>query len=78
MNIREYLDKTKYTLKDLSEVLGVHEQYVWNISGGKSNPSARISQKISDWSKGEIKVYEIRKCTRNCTLGCPCSQRPPE
>jgi transcriptional regulator with XRE-family HTH domain len=74
MKIREYLDASGFTLPQMSEALKVHEQYLWSLSKGRANPSARLAKKICEWSEGKIKVHHIRKCTRTCEDGCACSR----
>ncbi len=73
MKIREYLDMMKTTLATMAENIGVHEDYLWRVSTGRCNPSYRLAKKISSWSDGKIKIYEIRHCTRTCDDGCACS-----
>ncbi len=75
MKIREYLDSAGLTFQQMSEALKVHKQYLWNVSKGKGNPSARLAKAICDWSGGKIKIHHIRKCTRNCEGDCSCSRR---
>lgn len=75
MKIKEYLEKNKCVLEDISSVVGVTKQYMWMISSGRVNPSAQLAEKIHEWSNKEIAIHEIRKCTKTCAKGCPCSKK---
>ena len=75
MKIREYLDLTGCTQKDMAEAIGVCDQYIWNIASGVSNPSASVAHRIYEWSDGKILVSDIRKCNRHCAPGCACSKK---
>lgn len=77
MKIKDYLEKTKASLQEVADAVGVTKATIWMISGGKLNPSASLAQKISEWSRGEIAINEIRKCTKTCSKGCPCSKGKP-
>lgn len=74
MKIKEYLDKYKYDLQYVADSVGVTKQYIWMISSGKANPSVSLAHQIEAWSNGNVKVHEIRRCTKTCAPGCACSK----
>jgi hypothetical protein len=74
MKIREYLDGKGLIIQDLADVIHTSWTYAWMLAREKANPSAMVAHQIEIWTKGAIKVHEIRKCTRNCGHNCACSQ----
>lgn len=74
MRIKEYLCKYQQTLNDIAIYAGVTKHYIWMISKGRVNPSASLAEKISCYTNGEVKIHEIRKCTKTCAKGCDCAK----
>ncbi len=74
MKIREYLDKHGLIIQDLADLLNCSWTYAWRIVRGMSNPSTSLAHQIEIWTKGAVKVHEVRKCTRHCQARCECSK----
>ena len=74
MKIREYLNREGLVIKHFTEAIGISWHYGWMISKGLKNPSVALAHQIEQWSNGNVKVHEIRKCTNTCPIGCACSK----
>lgn len=75
MKLREYLDQEGLIIQDLANAMNTSWTYAWRVIKGLSNPSAMVALQIEKWTKGKVKVYEIRKCTKHCGNNCDCSKR---
>lgn len=74
MNLRDYLKKYQMTQRELAEGVGVCKQTITSICDNRYNPSVSLAEKIEKFTNGQVTIIDIRRCTRYCLPGCPCSK----
>lgn len=72
--LSDAIDKSDMTKKEFAGKLGVTVDCIYQIVAGVRNPSMHLAQHMYDLLDGAVHMSEIRKCTKHCFRGCPCSQ----
>lgn len=78
MELREYMKANKITHQAMGEKVGVSKQAITSMCDKRYNPSAQVAIRIEKITNGSVRVCDIRKCTRHCLPGCPCSKKTKE
>ena len=58
MKLREWLFKTRISVKDFSKLLGINRSYMHTIMNGSQIPSQRILDRIKDVTIGQVSKIE--------------------
>jgi DNA-binding XRE family transcriptional regulator len=62
MTLKEWMDKKRYTLRDIAEAIGVTKQAIFFYKSRRSNPSLPVANRIIELSDGEITAAELERC----------------
>lgn len=58
MKLREWLFKTRISVKDFSKLLEINRSYLHTIMNGSQIPSARILYRINEVTIGQVSKLE--------------------
>lgn len=73
--LADAIDKSDMTKKEFAAKLNVTVECIYHIIGGVRNPSIKMAAKMCELLNNELKISDIRNCTKHCYTGCPCSQK---
>ena len=59
MKLKDFLDKENMTIASAAKKLEVTKQYLWMIIHEKRYPAITLAREIEDFTKGEVKAYDL-------------------